>query len=148
MCQTYIEISSLSLILCGAEVCFLSKACQVYDQQKFLVLEGGLCNNVYIMMEHTLMTRLTTSSALLELWHCHLGHLNINTIICMVDKGLITGMTVSNRQVPSSPCKPCLEGKQTYEVICKIIIMHAEHVLGHVYTDVCGPLPVHSHCSY
>jgi hypothetical protein len=66
----------------------------------------------------------------------------------MADKGLVTGMTVLNRQVPSSPCKPCLEGKQTCEVIRKIAIMRTKHVLGHVHTDICGPLPIHSHHGY
>jgi hypothetical protein len=66
----------------------------------------------------------------------------------MVDKDLVTGMTVSNRQAPSSPCEPCLEGKQTCEVIYKIAMMCTEHVLGCVHTNICSPLPVHSHCSY
>jgi len=62
----------------------------------------------------------------------------------MVDKGLVTGMTVSNRDTPTGPCEPCLEGKQTCEVIHKIAMTCAEHV----HTDVYGPLPVPSHCSY
>jgi hypothetical protein len=170
----YGNLLSIShLAWCSAEVQFLGEACQVYDQCKSLILEGGLRNNLYVMnmqvtdyitanvailspqltdanqpLEHTLTTRLTTLSAPLELWHRRLGHLNFNTIICMVDKGLITGMTVSNREAPSSPCKPCLEGKQTCEVICKVTITRAEHVLGHVHTDVCSPLPIHSHHGY
>jgi len=94
------------------------------------------------------MTRLTTSSAPIKLWHRHLGHLNFDTIICMADKGLMTSMTVSNRQAPSSPCKPCLEGKQTREVIRKITMTCAKHVLSCMHTNVCGRLPVHSHRSY
>jgi hypothetical protein len=170
----YGNLLSIShLTLCGTEVCFLSKACQVFDQCKSLILEGGLHNNLYVMnmqvtdyvtanvaqlspqlmdtnwpLEHALTTCLTTSSAPIKLWHCRLGHLNFNAIIRMVDKGLVTGMTVLNRQTPSSPYKPCLEGKQTCKVICKITMMRAKHVLGCVHTDVCSPLPVHSHRSY
>jgi hypothetical protein len=97
----------------GAEVCFLSEACQVFDQRKSLILEGGLRNNLYVMnmqvmdyvtanmaqlsphlmdtnlpLECALTTHLTTSSVPIELWHCRLGHLNFNAIICMVDKGV------------------------------------------------------------
>jgi hypothetical protein len=157
----------------GAEVRFLGEACQVYDQHKSLILEGGLHNNLYVMnmqvmdyvtanvaqlsphlmdanlpLECALTTHLTTLSAPIELWHHRLSHLNFNAIIHMADKGLVTGMTVSNRQVPSSPCEPCLEGKQTREVIRKIAMTHAKHVLGHVHTDICGPLPIHSHRGY
>jgi hypothetical protein len=117
----------------GTKVRFLGKACQVYDQRKYLILEGGLCNNLYVInmqvtnyitanmahlspqlmdanwpLEHTLTAHLTTSSAPIELWHHCLGHRNFNTIICMADKGLVTSMTVLNRQAPSSPCKLCL----------------------------------------
>jgi len=170
----YGNLLSIShLVQCGTEVCFLGEACQVYDQHKSLILEGGLRNNLYVMnmqvtdyitanvaqlsphlmdanlpLEHALTTHLTTLSAPIELWHCRLGHLNFNAIIHMVNKGLVTGMTVLNRQAPSSLCELCLEGKQTREVIHKIAMMHAEHVLGHVHTNVCGPLPIHSHCGY
>jgi hypothetical protein len=85
-------LSVSHLAQCGAEVHFLSEACQVYDQCKSLVLEGGLCNNLYIMnmqvtdyvtakvaqfsphlmdanlpLEHALTTRLITSLAPIEL---------------------------------------------------------------------------------
>src|SRR6266851_1021108 len=91
---------------------------------------------------------LTTSSAPLNLWHHRLGHLNFNAIKCMVDEGLVTGMTFSNRDMPTGPCEPCLEGKQTRNIIYKITMMHTEHVLSRVHTDICRPLPVPSHCSY
>jgi hypothetical protein len=174
MLDLYGNLLSIShLVWHGTEVHFLSEACQVYNQQKSLILEGGLRNNLYIMnmqitdyitanvamlfphlmdanqpLECTLITYLTTLSAPLKLWHCHLSHLNINAIIHMVDKGLVTSITVSNRQAPSSPYEPCLEGKQTCEVICKIVMTCAEHILSHLHTDVCGPLPIHSHHGY
>ena len=170
----YRNLLSVShLVQRGTKVCFLGEACQVYDQRKSLVLEGGLHNNLYIInmqvidyvtanvaqlsphlmdtnlpLECALTTRLTILSVPIKLWHRRLSHLNFNAIIQMADKGLMTGMTVSNRQVPSSPCEPCLEGKQTHKVIYKIAMMHTEHVLGHVHTDVCGPLPIHSHHGY
>jgi hypothetical protein len=157
----------------GAKVLFSGEACQVFDRRKSLILEGGLRNNLYIMNMHVadyvtanvaslspqlmdtdqpiaraLTTWLTSLSAPLALWHCHLGHLNFRSIKRMVDEGLVTGMTVSDRNTPLDPCKPCLEGKQTRDVIRKVTTTRAEHVLGHVHTDVCGPLPIPSHHGY
>ena len=138
----------------------------MFDHCKSLILKGGLCNNLYIMnmqvanyiitnmaslspqsmdanlpLDHALIVQLTTSSVPLNLWHCCLDHLNFNAVKCMVDKGLVTGMILSNRDMPTGLCKPCLEGKQTYKVIHKIAMMHIEHMLGHIHTDVCSPIP-------
>ncbi len=33
----------------GTEVCFIGKACCVYNKGKSLILEGRLCNDLYIM---------------------------------------------------------------------------------------------------
>jgi len=89
----YGNLLSIShFVWCGAEVHFLGEACQVFDQCKSLILEGGLYNNLYIMnmqvtnyvtanvaqlspqlmdanwpLECALMTRLTMSSAPIEL---------------------------------------------------------------------------------
>ena len=98
--------------------------------------EGGLCNNLYVIKlqvsgpvtanvtmfdlhiidimqppNHALTMHLTSSSASLDLWHHHLGHLYTNAITRMVDEGLMIGMTISDREVPSGLCEPCLEGK-------------------------------------
>jgi hypothetical protein len=89
----YGNLLSIShLAWCSAEVHFLSEACQVFDQRKSLILEGGLHNNLYIMnmqvtnyitanvaqlspqlmdanwpLERTLTTHLTMSSAPIKL---------------------------------------------------------------------------------
>jgi hypothetical protein len=60
---------------------------------------------------HALTMHLTSSSASLDLWHHHLGHLYTNAITRMMDEGLMIGMTISDREVPSGLCKPCLEWK-------------------------------------
>jgi len=129
-------LSVLHLACCGAEVHFLGEDCHIYNRRKSLILEGGLCNNLYVIKlqvsgtvtaniamfdshiiditqppNHALTMHLTSSSASLDLWHCHLGHLHTNAVTCMVDEGLMTGMTISNREVPSSLCELCLKGK-------------------------------------
>jgi len=166
-------LSISHLTQCGAKVLFFGEACQVFDRCKSLILEGGLRNNLYIMnmqvadyvtanvaslpsqlmdtdqsFAWALTTQLTSSSAPLALWHRRLGHLNFRSVKRMADESLVTSMTVSDRNTPSDPCKLCLERKQTHDVICKIMMMRTEHVLGHVHTNVCSPLPVPSHRGY
>jgi hypothetical protein len=154
----------------GTKVHFLRENCHIYDQRKSIILEGRLHNDLYVMCMQVdgpvvaklavldtlpkdaslppacaLTTRLTFSSASLDLWHCHLGHLHTRSIACMPNDNLVTGMDISNRDPPPSPCDPCLEGKQTHEPISKVTLTQADHVLSHVYSDVCTPLPTASH---
>jgi hypothetical protein len=63
----------------------------------------------------------------------------------MVDDNLVTSMDISNCDPLASPYEPCLESKQTWYTISKVTLMHAEHVLSHMFTNVCGPLPTASH---
>jgi hypothetical protein len=95
-----------------------------------------------------LTMHLTSSFTSLDLWHHCLSHLHTNAITYMADEGLVTGMTISDREASSGLCKLCLKGKQTREVNCKVMTMHTEHVLSHVHTNICGPLSTPSHCSY
>jgi len=94
-------LSVSHLVCCSAEVHFLGEDCHVYDRRKSLILEGGLCNNLYIMKlqvsgpvtanvamfdshimdisqpsDCTLTMRLTSSFTSLDLWHHRLGHLS------------------------------------------------------------------------
>jgi gag-pre-integrase-like protein len=63
--------------------------------------------------EHTLVAHGTTSSTDVDTWHHCLGHLNVNTILQMVCKGMVNGMEISGISTYTSPCEPCLKGKQT-----------------------------------
>src|SRR6266851_376162 len=63
----------------------------------------------------------------------------------MADEELVTGMSITERDPREHPCKPCLEGKQTREVICKEATSHTDHVLGCIFSDVCSLLPTLSH---
>ena len=92
-----------------AKVCFLGEDCHVYDQCKSLILEGGLCNNLYIIKmqvanlvatniaildTHSIDATLPPDCALIicltlsigspDLWHHCLGHLHTNAITHMV----------------------------------------------------------------
>ena len=131
-------LSVSHLVRRGAEVRFLGEDCHVYDRRKSLILEGGLRNNLYVMKlqvsgpvtanvttfdsdimditqpaDRALTMRLTSSCVSLDLWHRRLGHLHTNAVTHMADEGLVTSMTISDREAPAGPCTPCLEGKQT-----------------------------------
>jgi hypothetical protein len=93
----------------------------------------------------TLSTRLMSSTGSLDLWHRRLSHLSTTTVACMADEDLVTGMTITDREPREHPCEPCLEGKQTCEAIRKEAASCADHALGRVFSDVCGPLPTLSH---
>jgi hypothetical protein len=154
----------------SAEVRFVGEACYVYDKGKSLVLEGKLRNDLYVMQmrpdgpimakvvtvasnpentfdpsAHVLTTRLTSSTGSLDLWHRRLGHLHHNAITRMADEELMTGMTISDREPRAQPCELCLEGKQTRGKIHKTTSTRSEHVLGRIFSDVCGPLPTQSY---
>jgi len=66
----------------------------------------------------------------------------------MADEELVTGMMISDREPCAQLCEPCLKGKQTCEKIHKTTSTHSEHVLGHIFSDMCGPLPTQSHRGY
>jgi hypothetical protein len=89
----------------GAKVRFTKEGCQIYDQQKVLICEGMLWENLFFMSIHVtspksahiaiayldtspsegedipskdlaLTAHGAASRANADLWHCHLGHLN------------------------------------------------------------------------
>jgi hypothetical protein len=168
------NLLSVSHLAChSAEVHFVGETCRVYDKAKMLILEGQLCNDLYIMWMHVdgpvtarvattvlhpengtepparaLTMRLMSSTGSLDLCHRHLGHLYTKAITRMIDKNLMTGMEISNRELTTQPCKPCLKGKQTHEEIHKVTSTRSEHVLGRIFSDVCSPLPTQSHRGY
>jgi hypothetical protein len=164
------NLLSISHLACrGAEVHFISEACHVYDKTKSPILEGKLHNNLYIMQMHvdgpvtakvatlascpenaseTPAQALTSSTGSLDLWHHCLGHLHTKAVTCMADEGLVTSMEISDREPRTQLCNPCLEGKQTHEVIHKTTSTRSKHMLGCIFTDVCGPLPTQSHRGY
>jgi hypothetical protein len=150
---------------CSAEVRFVGEACHIYAKNKSLILEGKLVNDLYIMHmqadgpimakmatlapcpndtldphAHALMAQLTSSSSSLDLWHHRLGHLHRKAVTRMVDKELVTGMAITDREPRTQPCEPCLEGKQTCEVIHKTTSTCSDEVLGRIFTDMCSPL--------
>ena len=83
-----------------------------------------------------------SSSATLRTWHRRLGHLNVDSVIKMVRKGMVKGMDIIGSLKPdrSHACKPCLEGKQARAPITKESTVENPRILWRTYSDVCGPM--------
>jgi GAG-pre-integrase domain len=93
--------------------------------------------------ENTL-TACTSSAADLHTWHCCLEYISTDTVICMVKKGIISGMEIQGSISSSQLCESCLKGKQTCDEIWKFTDTHMDKVLGWVFSNICGKLPTHS----
>ena len=96
-----------------------------------------------------LITDNSGSRATIDTWHHRLGHLNTDDIVRMVHKGMTQGMEIIRGNKPSiSICEPCIKGKQTRAEICKETDMHADLILGRVFSDVCAMFTTRSHQNF
>jgi hypothetical protein len=157
----------------GADVRFTGKGCQLYTQARKLTCSGQLQGKLYIMdmqtvvsetariahvkafpaegdnlpvaAESALIAHSTMSKADTATWHRHLAHLSTDTVVQMVRKGMVKGMEITGNATCTTPCEPCLQGKQTHDEIHKATETCADVVLGCVFSDVCGKMGTCSH---
>lgn len=61
---------------------------------------------------------------------------------------MVNRMEIIAGSVQDSQGEPCLSGKQTCSIIPKETTTRASSILGRVFTDVCGKLPMRSHDSF
>jgi gag-pre-integrase-like protein/Pol polyprotein len=134
-------LSVTHLTCCGTHILFSGKACHINDLWGNCTCDDHLHGNLYLMEiwmivpesanmahvnhfptegdalparnKHALVAHGTTSSTDVNTWHCHLGHLNVDTILQMVCKGMVKGIEISGTSTCTSPCEPYLKGKQT-----------------------------------
>jgi GAG-pre-integrase domain len=160
----------------GADVRFTREKCQLYNQTGQLTCSGQLQGKLYIMNMHTIISETarivhieafpvegedfsdtaetalvaysSASIAKVNTWHRCLAHLNVDSVMCMVRKGMVKGMEISGSATTTTPCEPCLKGKQMCTEIQKITETHADVVLGRVFSNVCGKLATCSHHNY
>jgi hypothetical protein len=105
-------------------------------------------DNLPVAAESALIAHSTMSKANAATWHRRLAHLSTDTVVQMVRKGMVKGMEITCNATHTTPCEPCLQGKQTCNEIHKATEMHADVVLGHVFSDVCGKMGTCSHRSF
>ena len=63
----------------------------------------------------------------------------------MLSKNMVTGMHITHGASPLPPCEPCIKGKQTRAEIQKTTDTRSNLILGRIFSDVCGRMPVKSH---
>ena len=59
-----------------------------------------------------LATSSSTATADLTTWHRCLSHLNADAVSLMHTNNLVTGMQIMQGTTLTTPCEPCLKGKQ------------------------------------
>ena len=88
-----------------------------------------------------LTSRKTSSEADLDIWHRRLGHVNVQSILKLLKKGMVDGMAISDsEEAHEGQCIPCLKGKQHRAVIPSESNVESPRVLHRTYSDVCGPM--------
>ncbi|TFY61846.1 hypothetical protein EVG20_g6900 [Dentipellis fragilis] len=134
-----------------ARVQFLESSCQIFDQAGILTCEGHLEDNLYILDASTdapetayIATSLSAPSTPVSE-----SVFAACTKVASADtknKGMVKGMKIVGDKMKKAVevCVPCLKGKQTREDIPKETEMCAVVILGHVYSDVCGPMQTQS----
>ena len=82
-----------------------------------------------------------SSKANLDIWHQQLGHVNVQSVLKLLKKGMVDSMDISNLEDSHEEhCIPCLEGKQHRVAIPTESDVESPRVLHRMYLDVCGPM--------
>lgn len=76
----------------------------------------------------------------LEDWHRALGHLGIDSVKKLADKGMVEGMRIAPGSNDVPQCATCIQAKQTVAPFPKEAKREYSEVGEMTYTDVCGPL--------
>ena len=94
----------------GLKVTFTKTDCQAMDENKNAVLSGLRSgNNCY--MWTTSDTCLSATVSDLELWHKRLGHMNVQSLVQIVNAGVVRGVQKLGDKL-DSVCSACNKGKQ------------------------------------
>src|SRR5260370_23145967 len=80
---------------------------------------------------------MTTTSASVDVWHCHLGHISIDSILKMSHSGMAKGMDVIGNKSESAYCEECEVSGHTRLIILKETLTCSNEVLGRIFSDVC-----------
>ncbi|KXJ62430.1 hypothetical protein RP20_CCG010088 [Aedes albopictus] len=77
-----------------------------------------------------------------EIWHRRFGHLNEQSLKCLVRNEMVTGlkMNITGAASESVVCESCVVGKQTRKPFSSREGRKSSRVLELVHTDVCGPV--------
>lgn len=116
----------------------------VFNRDGELVAEGLRCaNNLYRMHFKTKIfheANLSVETNNLKLWHERMGHLNIKSLKRMVNKKLVTGISLNDCN--KFFCEGCAYGKQHRAPFKRSIRIKPNKPGELIYSDVSGAMPV------
>lgn len=72
------------------------------------------------------------------LWHARLGHVGMDSMASMMNKGVITG--IPRMSIEKETCASCLMGKQTRVSSPKATTYRASSDLELIHGNLCGPI--------
>jgi len=152
-----------------ARLLFEHTACQILSDLNKILAEGKTHGSLYTMsadiikpptacvaavdmfptegedMPKSALSVKASSSTDLATWHCRLAHLNADSVLKMVKKGMVKEMEIQGGHTLPNPCELCIKGKQTHDNIRKSTDNHSTIILGRIFSDICGKLPMQSH---
>jgi len=111
------------------------------EDQTAYVVHGPLTSLNPELPLSALTSRKTLLEADLDVWHRRLGHVNVQSILKLLKKGMVDGMVISDlKEMHEDKYVPCLEGKQHRTGIPSKSNVKSPRVLHRTYSDVCGPM--------
>jgi hypothetical protein len=140
LCKNIISSSCLEEVD-GYEIIIKNKHCSIYYNVIFHA-HCPLVNGLYVLdHEDKSVCNIKAKRARLNdlnltfIWYCHLGHINEKRIERLHKDGLLSSFDFESFDT----CESCLLGKMTKSPFTGQS-ERASHLLGPVYTDVCGPM--------
>lgn len=113
----------------------------MYDREGKLIAKAARSKNrlykVRMKIKET-MSLLTTETSSPLRWHSRLGHINLETMRSMVQRGLVVGVPQIN--IEKNVCGSCLLGKQARQSFPQATTYRAEKLLELIHGDLCGPI--------
>ena len=127
----------------GLDVHFKKGRCNIMSYNK-LFATGTRTKNLYVLdVAPEYVPSEVACVANLQLWHERLAHVHPKSIVKMVNHGVVSGVTISDKQCADN-CEGCIYGKSTRTVIPKKSDTRAEAILDLVHSDVSGPVEIPS----
>ena len=139
----------------GCCVEFANDRCTISDAKTGdTILTGTMRKNLYFLDNVThdapqdvpmKVYHTKSSEVTLDLMHRRLGHLNIRAVKQLFKKNMVSGVTLSEKHLKSTPsiCKCCVKGKMQHSPLPKASTRKSE-ILELVHSDLWGPAPVMS----
>ena len=119
--------------------------CRILDSEHVLKAVAKKDNNLFRISHDIWLEAHALKSELVHdvqgLWHRRLGHVNFGTLRDMSCLDVANDFVLPSTSSHPPDCETCIKAKQTCKSLPKESLSHADHALGLVHSDLCGPLP-------